>query len=166
MTKRNEQMAIISVEDYTHEVTVVVFPKTYGKCMNAIAIDMAVCIRGRADINDESIQILAEDIQPLDNAGQGQTVVSPSAARHMGALWHPGMGTKMFIKIPAHLEQTDLSTTIAKVLAQHHGPVRVYFHLMGSRRTILTNEQYWVQTDDELRQQLESLLEPGSIIVK
>jgi DNA polymerase-3 subunit alpha len=166
MTKRNEQMAILSIEDYTHDVTVVVFPKTYAKCMNATAVDMAVCIRGRADINDESIQVLAEDIRPLGDAGQDSTVASTAAARRAGPLWQPGMGTKMYIKIPAHLEKTDLSTTIANVLAQHAGPVKVYFHLMGSRRTILTNERYWVQTDEELRQQLESLLEPGSVIVK
>jgi DNA polymerase-3 subunit alpha len=166
MTKRNEQMAILSIEDYTHDVTVVVFPKTYAKCMNATAVDMAVCIRGRADINDESIQVLAEDIRPLGDAGQDSTVASTAAARRAGPLWQPGMGTKMYIKIPAHLEKTDLSTTIANVLAQHAGPVKVYFHLMGSRRTILTNERYWVQTGEELRQQLESLLEPGSVIVK
>lgn len=166
MTKRNEQMAILSIEDYTHDVTVVVFPKTYAQCMNATAIDMAVCVRGRADINDESIQVIAEDIRPLGDASQDNTVASTVAARRAGPLWQPGMGTKMYIKIPAHLERTDLSTTIAKVLAQHTGPVKVYFHLMGSRRTILTNEQYWVQTDEKLHQQLESLLEPNSVVVK
>lgn len=165
MTKRNDQMAIISVEDYTHEVTVVVFPKTYTKCMNAVVVDMAVCVRGRVDINDDNIQILAEDIQPLGDAEQSRPVASAAAAQH-AVLWQPGMGTKLFIKIPAHLERTDLSASIANVLAQHHGSVKVYFHLMGSRRTILTDERYWVKTDDELRQQLEKMLEPGSLVIK
>lgn len=66
MTKRNEQMAIITVEDFTHAVSVVVFPKTYARYQQAVAVDMAVAIRGRADINDDSIQILAEEVKPLD----------------------------------------------------------------------------------------------------
>ena len=32
---------------------------------------------------------------------------------------------------------------------------------MGSRRTILTDPRYWVETEDSLRQELEAMLEPG-----
>ena len=71
-----------------------------------------------------------------------------AAARRAGALWQPGKGTKLFIKIPAHLERSDLSTRLGGVLEKHHGEVKVYFHLMGSRRTILTDPRYWVETED------------------
>ena len=37
---------------------------------------------------------------------------------------------------------------------------------MGSRRTILTEEKYWVQTDDKLRLELEAMLEPHSVVLK
>ena len=169
MTKRNEQMAIITVEDFTHTVSVVVFPKTYARYQQAVAVDMAVSIRGRADINDDSIQILAEEVKPLDQE-KGEPVqpaaVSPAAARQAGDYWHPGMGAKLFIKIPAHLERTDLAGRIGQVLEQHPGPVKVYFHLMGSRKTILTNEKYWVETTEDLRQKLQAMLEPRSLVVQ
>ena len=169
MTKRNEQMAIITVEDFTHTVSVVVFPKTYARYQQAVAVDMAVAIRGRADINDDSIQILAEEVKPLDQE-KGEPVqpaaVSSSAARQAGDYWHPGMGAKLFIKIPAHLERTDLAGRIGQVLEQHPGPVKVYFHLMGSRKTILTNEKYWVETTEDLRQTLQAMLEPRSLVVQ
>ena len=74
---------------------------------------MAVAIRGRADINDDSIQILAEEVKPLDQE-KGEPVqpaaVSSSAARQAGDYWHPGMGAKLFIKIPAHLERPGPGT--------------------------------------------------------
>ena len=171
MTKRNEQMAIITLEDFTHAVSVVVFPKTYGRYQQFVAVDMAVSIRGRADINDDSIQILAEEVRPLGQETaasdpQPTPVVSAVAAREAGDYWHPGMGTKLFIKIPAHLERTDLAGRIGKVLQQHPGQVKVYFHLLGSRKTILTDEQYWVETTEELRQPLQAMLEPRSLVVK
>ena len=72
----------------------------------------------------------------------------------------------MFIKIPAHLERTDLSSTIAGVLKKYPGTVKVYFHLMGSRKTILTNEQYWITPDEDLHRELQALLEPGSLVLK
>lgn len=171
MTKRNEQMAIITLEDFTHAVSIVVFPKTYGRYQQFVAVDMAVSIRGRADINDDSIQILAEEVQPLGQATaasdpQPAPVVSAAAAREAGDYWHPGMGTKLFIKIPAHLERTDLASRIGGVLKEHPGQVKVYFHLMGSRKTILTDQQYWVETTEDLRQPLQAMLEPRSLVVK
>ena len=76
------------------------------------------------------------------------------------------MGTKLFIKIPAHLERTDLASRIGGVLKEHPGQVKVYFHLMGSRKTILTDQQYWVETTEDLRQPLQAMLEPRSLVVK
>lgn len=169
LTKRNEQMAVITVEDYTQSISVVVFPRVYAKCQSLTGLDMAVSIRGRVDINDDDVQILAEEIVPLGETKgmQVQPVrASANAARHAGTFWYPGMGTKLFIKIPAHLERSDLSSRIGSVLKEHHGDIKVYFHLMGSRRTILTAPEYWVTSEDSLRQELEALLEPGSLVVK
>ena len=169
MTKRNDQMAILTLEDYTHTVSVVVFPKTYGKYMNATAVDMAVYVRGRADVNDESVQIIAEEVLPLgESLAESQPVQSSGQRARQAAApqWHDGMGTKLFIKIPAHLERTDLSVRIGKVLKAHHGPVQVYLHLAGSRRTILTDEKFWVTTDDDLRRELEKYVDCKSLVVQ
>lgn len=37
---------------------------------------------------------------------------------------------------------------------------------MGSRKTILTDQQYWVETTEDLRQPLQAMLEPRSLVVK
>ncbi|WP_301861002.1 DNA polymerase III subunit alpha [uncultured Megasphaera sp.] len=170
-TKRNEQMAILTVEDYGGSISVVVFPKVYSQCMNLCVVDMAVAVQGRADISDDSVQIIAESLQPLGAqteppAGTHDGTSLAAAARHAGALWQPGKGEKLFIKIPAHLERSDLSSRIGDVLRQYPGETKVYFHLMGSRRTILTDRTYWVDTQDSLRQKLETMLEPGSLVLK
>ncbi len=166
-TKRSEQMAVLTVEDFTGSVPVVVFPRTYSACMNVCVVDMAVSVEGRADINDDSVQIIAEHIVPLGKYEQpSRQVTMAAAARRAGAFWQPGQGSKLFIKIPAHLERSNFSDHIAAVLERYHGPVKVYFHLAGSRRTILTDSRYWVETDDTLRQELESMLDPGAVILK
>lgn len=166
LTKRKDTMAILTLEDYTHTISIVVFPKTYGRYGSLTATDLAVRITGRADINDENTQIVAERIAPLGEEKAEAPIASTHAAIHTGAMWQPGGGTKLFIKIPAHLERTDLSSTIAGVLKKYPGTVKVYFHLMGSRKTILTNEQYWITPDEDLHRELQALLEPGSLVLK
>ena len=166
LTKHKDTMAILTLEDYTHTISIVVFPKTYGRYGSLTATDLAVRITGRADINDENTQIVAERIAPLGEEKAEAPIASAHAAIHTGAMWQPGGGTKLFIKIPAHLERTDLSSTIAGVLKKYPGTVKVYFHLMGSRKTILTNEQYWITPDEDLHRELQALLEPGSLVLK
>lgn len=166
MTKRNDQMAILTIEDYTHSLEIVVFPKAFEKYRDLIANDMAVAIRGRADINDENVQIMAEEIMLLGGDVATSGTVSARAARNTGPVWEVGKGSKLFIKIPVHLEKTNLGDMITEVLKKHPGTVPVYFHLMGSRRTILADEKYWIQTDDQLHRELEAMLEPNSVVLK
>ena len=166
LTKHKDTMAILTLEDYTHTINIVVFPKTYGRYGSLTATDLAVRVTGRADINDENTQIVAERIAPLGEEKAEAPIASAHAAIHTGAMWQPGGGTKLFIKIPAHLERTDLSSTIAGVLKKYPGTVKVYFHLMGSRKTILTNEQYWITPDEDLHRELQALLEPGALVLK
>ena len=165
-TKRNDQMAILTIEDYTHPLTVVVFPKTYSLYAALTMPDMAVAISGRADINDDTIQILAEELKLLDQSQPRAGNISAVQKEYMDTGWKSGQGNKLFIKIPAHLEKSDISSTIADILQQHPGTVPVYFHLMGSRRTIRTDERYWVQISDELHYQLQSIIGAQALVLE
>ena len=113
MTKRNEQMAIITVEDFTHAVSVVVFPKTYARYQQAVAVDMAVAIRGRADINDDSIQILAEEVKPLDQRKENSSPL-PYRRQQPAELATIGIGMGAVIHQDRPLERTGFAGRISK----------------------------------------------------
>ncbi len=166
MTKRNDAMAILTVEDFTNAVTVVVFPKTYSRYVNDTAVDLPVCIRGKADISDDSVQIIAEELTPLGKEENRLPVPKQEAVRHLEGMWKPDMGTKLYIKIPASQEKSDLGNRIGRVLQKYPGSVKVYFYLMGTRRTILTKQSFWVQTDENLHRELQDMLAPGSLAIR
>ena len=83
-----------------------------------------------------------------------------------GSQWLEGQGEKLFIKIPARLEQSDLSDKVAEILSRYPGNTIVYFHLAGSRRTILTDKKYWITAGPKLQKELALLLEPGLYILQ
>ena len=75
-TKNGEPMAIVTLEDMTGEVTVVVFPKTYKKCAATLAGevdaqtgeasgDVFVTVEGRFERSDRGTQILASEVNAL-----------------------------------------------------------------------------------------------------
>lgn len=65
MTRRNEVMSILRIEDFSGSAQVVAFPKVYGQSQQFLAVDMAVKVRGRVDADEKGVQIIADCIVPL-----------------------------------------------------------------------------------------------------
>lgn len=65
MTRRNEVMSILRIEDFSGSAQVVAFPKVYGQSQQFLAVDMAVKVRGRVDADEKGGQIIADRIVPL-----------------------------------------------------------------------------------------------------
>ncbi len=166
-TKRGDLMAILTLEDFTHTVTVVVFPQTYRQCSAFATVDTVVAVRGRADITEDDVQIIADSIQPLNEEAAAAAAENRQQADiPPQALWQDGRGKKLFIKIPAYLERSSLGEDVAAVLKKYPGETKVYFHLIGSRKTILADKKYWITACPDLQRELAGILEKGSYILQ
>jgi DNA polymerase-3 subunit alpha len=60
ITKRNESMARVVVEDLHGSIEVIVFPKTYERTSEAWQEDAVVILQGKVDVREEQAQILCE----------------------------------------------------------------------------------------------------------
>lgn len=68
ITRKSQEMARMTLEDFDGVIDVIVFPKVYERKRNLVANDMIVGISGRVSFKDESdAEILAEDIVPIEN---------------------------------------------------------------------------------------------------
>ncbi|MCB2293432.1 DNA polymerase III subunit alpha [Clostridium algoriphilum] len=66
VTKNNDMMAFINLEDLYASVEVIVFPRTFEKYKSLLEEDEIVIIKGRVSIREEEQpKILCEDIKPL-----------------------------------------------------------------------------------------------------
>jgi DNA polymerase-3 subunit alpha len=68
VTRKSQEMARMTLEDFDGAIDVIVFPKVYERKRNLVANDRIVGISGRVSFKDESdAEILAEDIVPIEN---------------------------------------------------------------------------------------------------
>jgi len=67
-TKKKESMAILRLEDLDGGVEVVVWPDTYRKYQSVIAQDATLLIGGRVSRKEETPNLLATEIHPLEDA--------------------------------------------------------------------------------------------------
>ncbi|MDA8140745.1 MAG: DNA polymerase III subunit alpha [Desulfobacteraceae bacterium] len=70
LTKKNERMAFISIEDMQGTVEVVVFSSVFNDCVHLMAEDQPVLVFGKVQKDENAAKILAERIVLLDQADE------------------------------------------------------------------------------------------------
>ena len=66
LTKTNQNMAFITLEDMYGTVEVILFPRDYQNYRNFLVMDRAVYIQGRASVSEESGKLIAEKMLPME----------------------------------------------------------------------------------------------------
>ncbi len=65
-TKSGEQMAFVTIEDYTSSIEILVFPKTLQRYGYLLAYDSVIAVSGTLSVReDEEVKILCDKIIPL-----------------------------------------------------------------------------------------------------
>ena len=71
ITRKSQEMARITIEDYDGTIDVIVFPKAFEKCRNLLKNDTIAAISGRVSFKDESdAEILAENVVPIERIAE------------------------------------------------------------------------------------------------
>ena len=66
LTKNNQNMAFITLEDLYGTVEIIVFPTIYQNVKPYLVEDQGIYVKGRASVSEESGKLIAERIVPID----------------------------------------------------------------------------------------------------
>lgn len=148
ITKKNDQMAFLSLEDDYGILEVVVFPNPFMRWRDSIREDAIVLIRGRLDFKEEEAmpKLLAEsvvDVQTVEEhledlkfrgnrgAGRGSR---DQRNRREGQAKTPstGAGPKpVKVRIPKEGDEAQMLETLKAIFAAHRGEVPVILYLQN-----------------------------------
>ncbi len=146
ITKRNDQMCVLTVEDFSGTVPVVVFPNLYQKSANYMAVDMAVVVKGRIDADEKGLQIIGEYISPLtEHVTPKKTVV---------------------ITIRPEYDTPQISKKLQILLTEAEGDCVVEFVLARENRRIRAHEKFSFAPTQEMCDKIKTLLGPDSIAIE
>lgn len=143
MTRRNELMSIVRLEDFTGSANVVVFPKAYQVGQAYMAVDMIVKIRGRIDADEKGVQIIAESVAPLK--------VRPDAVRHV------------VIHIYPDFDRPEVSAKLKDLLVKAEGNTPASLYLHKQRKTLPLHPSFYFTPNNQILKALEDLLGEDSI---
>jgi DNA polymerase III subunit alpha len=149
-TKKGDRMASFFLEDLEGSVETLVFPEAYKKAAGRLADDQVVLVKARAEMQDDGrAKLLASEVLPLEQARLAEaryvTIRVPLAA------WDRGKGERL-----------------RDILAAHRGDCPVTLELVrpGSwAAALVPGARYRVRPDPAMREEIEALLGPGSLVL-
>jgi DNA polymerase-3 subunit alpha len=149
-TKKGDRMASFVLEDLDGSVECLVFPETYRKVAGRLTDDQVVLVKGRAESPDEGrARLLASDVMPLDQAKLAEA-------------------RSVTIRVPATGWDRSKGERLRDILGAHRGdcPVTLEIVRPGAYAVALApSASYRVHPDAVLRDEVETLLGPGALVL-
>jgi DNA polymerase-3 subunit alpha len=149
-TKKGDRMATFVLEDTEGSVECLVFPETYKQTAGRLADDQVVLVKGRAEMPDEGrARILASDVMPLEQAKLAEA-------------------RSVTIRVPAAGWDRSKGERLRDILGAHRGdcPVTLEIVRPGAYAVALApSAMFRVRPDAMLRDEIETLLGPGALVL-
>ena len=174
ITKNSRMMAFVVLEDLYGVMEVVVFPNVYERCVNAIAEDRVVAVRGTLNFKeDEAPKILADEILDLEEAvnqgfsernGRRGKESSPAMEKREQNLGEKAEGL-VKVKVPADVDQKITLEQLRSVMERHRGNFQVLIYLPDGR-TFRTERNLWVEPTENLKNQLIAISGYGNVKIQ
>ena len=152
-TKKGDRMAAFMLDDPHGTIEVVIFPEAFGKAAALLQNDAVVLVRGRFDRDEETMRILASEIQSIE-------VVRAQVTR------------QVVIRLAASASDKRLLGSVSDVLGRHRGECRVALEIdvvSGERALRVRAElsgQMRVRPSDRLVADLERICGPGTVTLR
>ena len=141
-TRKGDRMMILTVEDLDGDVEVVVFPKATERYQEFLAVDQMVVVSGRVDRREDTVQLVAGKIGPLQPPPPSLNI---SLSRSL-------------------IGEREIAQRLGEVLRRHPGKRRVVFHIKEDGKHIFTSNPK-VSGAPGLIAELEELLGADTVVV-
>ncbi|MBR1697293.1 MAG: DNA polymerase III subunit alpha, partial [Anaerovibrio sp.] len=134
-TKKGDTMCFAEMEDFSNSIEVVVFPKVFYQCVNALEPDSAVMVAGKVNFTDDGIKVLADRVCLLKE-------------------YKPDI----YIAISAANENEAVFKAVKDVLTTHQGDHIVFIYYSDRKKVIKTERAMWIDGSEEAISLLKEIL--------
>ena len=153
LTKRNQEMARIELEDFDGVINAIVFPSVYERKKNIVQQDSVVALSGKVSLKDEgSAEVLVENIVPIENIRElsQRTAREPQKVRYE-------FNNPVKIRVTEEIankytDEKSILLRITDMLSLYPGDRDVLVYIGG--KMIRADRKYRVELTDDLEQKL------------
>ena len=155
-TKKGDRYGSFNLEDKTGFIEVITWPDVYKKCADLLGADDPIFIKGRLEVGEERLQVIANEVLSLSEAAKSHKNGNGKANGN-------GSGEKVHVYIREAEVSADELVRLRDTLLDYPGQATVYLHMLTSpngETVIELPEQVRINSSPELEQTVERLFGP------
>ena len=142
VTRNNQIMAFIKIEDLSATIEVIVFPKTLDRVRNLIAADAFVIIKGRVSMKeDEAVKIICETMEPLEKVDS----------------------SKVYVRVDNLDMARDTKPKLMEICNEYAGNTPLYVFTANDRKNYRMPRNMWVNLSSYIFLELEKVFGEGNV---
>jgi DNA polymerase-3 subunit alpha len=144
ITRNNNIMAFLTLEDFYGSIECIVFPKTYQIYNRILEDNELIIIEGRLSLSEvEEPKIICEKIMPLNKLEL----------------------QKVYLKITKY-RNNDIFDRINSILKKYSGDIPIYIYLENTKQTLVADRSLWINLDNEKTiEELKRLLGKENVVI-
>ena len=142
VTRNNQIMAFIKIEDLSATIEVIVFPKTLDRVRNLIAADAFVIIKGRVSMKeDEAVKIICETMEPLEKVDS----------------------SKVYVRVDNLDMARATKPKLMEICNEYAGNTPLYVFTANDRKNYRMPRTMWVNLSSDIFLELEKVFGEGNV---
>lgn len=159
ITRNNESMAFVTLEDKTGAIECIVFPRAYEKLSAIIKEGEVVYVTGRLKISvEDDPQLICEDMLSVEVA-----VTKHNESIEEKAAPKVSSRAGVYLKLP--YENCKEEQYVTQLIKEYSGKFPLYFYYINSGKYMLAPQSMWVENNEELINNLREILPQENIAV-
>ena len=140
LTKNNQNMAYVTIEDMVGQMELIVFPRDFEKLRDKLIVDNRVFVKGRASLSDRDSKLIVSELLTFEDARDGGTFASGKSwngrrGRGNVAGWQqPQSDKQLWVLFEDVNEYMKNESAFISILEEHKGSCPVYVQLKATRQ--------------------------------
>ncbi len=152
-TKKGDRYGNFNLEDKTGFIEVITWPDTYKKCSELLGADDPIFVKGRLEVGEDRMQVIANEVAPLADAVKNQKNGFANGKIN-------GNGERVHLYVRESDVSADELVRLRDTLLDYPGRSVVFLHMLGAGQgeTIIElPDQVRIASSPELESTVEQL---------
>ena len=157
ITKKNENMAFVTIEDFTGSIELLVFPSKLEEIGSQLAVNKVVVINARVSAkDDETVSLICNSFMTIEDfIEKKEKEVKLPDKKSVEAL---------YIKVDDY-ESEEYKRALA-LTSVFFGTSPLYIYIESDKKLVLAPKKLWVEVSSELKIELEKILGHDNVALK
>ena len=151
-TKKGDRYGSFNLEDKSGFIEVLAWPDTYKKCAELLGADDPIYLKGRLEVGEERMQVIASEITALSEAAKNQKNLVANGKSDSN-------GEKVHLYLREAEVSADELVRLRDTLLDYPGPATVFLHMLAT-----ANDETVIELPEQVR--IASSPELEDLVVK